>query len=824
MKSAYLLIVQLTQQKQINQMKTNNLILSMIVAIGVLVPKFSISQGQLIDRNINLPGPNTGLLDLSNSDFNSTKETYYLCGRKGKAIIELDANTNIPIARIDIKFAAGNIVVNPLENKLYASENKGDSIVVVDCSSNTIIKYIQMPDTAYSTQLLYNPISNKVYCGRNGVHVIDCANDIIIKHLSSEKGVRAFTFNSVNNKIYVAMNYGELNVIDGYTDNIVKTLETTDRYTSLCFNSINNKVYCSEGGQSLLIIDGLFDTIIENYYNHTSLKQVIYNPESNKIYAGYTYSDGGVLIIDGETNEVTDIPLDDGAYTLLYNPVNNTVYASPFAENYIYVFDGESDDVVNLISLDDFYSSSFYNPVSSTVVLFDISNNSLLIIDAIDHTVEKEVPIGLHAENMCYNNTEDVLYVIGDKNLIVVDAKNNIGLKYIYLEGKATGMLYVEDFNILYIIHQFLNILSVIDCENHELLTTITLENPAIGLTYCSSNKRIYCSTEYSTNLSIINCETSQVIEMVPFPYELAQSYYHQSNDQLYLGTENGKCLVLNCSDNSIESQFDNFPAITYYEFVESFNTLYVASVWGIRLGVINCNDNSSTTVDYEFDGIVSDICYNNTDNKLYIGIRDTCEVAVMDCSDYSFIPNIKMENQNPWRLSYQPEGNRVLVANNYIDNEPDLNWLYAIDGSSNEIVQSALGGFVPTDMLYEPVLKKSYISYLLHSGIHVVNDTVILSIPETKKYKHSGFEIEVYPNPVINQTSINYKVKTAGQVDVALLDIRGKQVCKIFEGHHNAGLYKRPFEMEFLPAGVYLLRISSKSQFEIKKIILSSK
>lgn len=805
-------------------MKANNLLLFSIVVISVLTPKFLISQDQLIDRNINIPGPNSGLLDLSNSDFNITKETYYLCGNKGKAIIELDANTNTPVARVDINFHAENLVINHTENKLYASKYNGDSIVVVDCSSNTIIKYIKMPDTFNSTQFLYNPTSNKVYCGRYGVHVIDCANDTIIKNLSSEKDVRAITLNSINNKVYVSHSYGELSIIDCYSDNIVKTLQTTDWYSSLCFNSIYNKVYCSDGGTSLLIIDGLSDTVIEEYHNHTRLRQVIYNPESNKVYAGYSLSDGGVLIIDGETNEVTDIPLDDGVNSFQYNQINNTVYARPFAKNYFYVFDGESDEIISLITLNDYYFSSFYNPISSTVVLFDANNNSLLVINAINHTIEKSVPIGIHAIRMCYNNTEGLLYVAGDNNLVVVDAKNNIGLKYIYLDDKATEMLYVEDFNRLYIIHPFLNILSVIDCENHELLTTITLENPAIGLSYCSSNSRIYCSTEYSTNLSIINCETNQVIEMVPFPYELAQSYYHQANDQLYLSTENGKFLVINCSDNSIELEFDKIPAMTYYEFAESTNTLYVVNKWGFSLGIINCTDNTSTTVDYDFDGFISDICYNNTDNKLYIGVRDSCEVAVMDCNDHSFVTYIKMENQNPRCLSYQPESNQVLVANRDINFEPDLNWLHAIDGESNEIVQSSLCGFLPTDILYEPVLKKSYISYSWYSRIQVVNDTTILSIPQTKKYKRSGFDIEVYPNPVFNQTSINYKVKTAGQVDLALLDSRGKQVCKIFEGHHNAGLYKRPFEMKFLPSGAYLLRISSKSQLEIKQIILSSK
>jgi DNA-binding beta-propeller fold protein YncE len=805
-------------------MKAHKLCLRLVVVAAFYFTYVIIAQAQLIDKIISLPGPNSGILDMSNCDFNSSQESYYICGLKGKAIIEMDAETNTTISRININFHADNLIVNPMENKLYASKYEGDSIVVIDCATKSIIKYIKMPDISYTTSFLYNPISNKVYCGRYGVQVIDSETDIIIKDLTSENGVRAMTFNSIDNKVYVSQDWNEMNVIDGDSDEIIKTFETPNWYSSLCYNPNNNKVYCTGDGNSLFIIDGSVDTVLLNHYNHTTFRRLTYNPQSNKVYAGYSYSDGGVIIVDGETNEIKDIPLDDGVSYLQFNPENNTVYACPLSEKYIYVLDGDSDDVINLITLDNYFHTSIYNPVSSTMVLLDGNNNSIFVLDAINHTVIKGVPIGLHGIKMSYNSSEDFLYVTGDKSLVIVDAKNNIGVDHLYLEDRASDMLYVEEFNRLYIVHPYINIISVVDCNSHEILTTIYLEYPCTGLSYCSSNKTVYCSVEYTTDLHIIDCSTNVIAQTLSLSYEPSKSFYHKDNDQLYLSTENGRFLVLNCSDNSLETEFDTIPSMTFYEYSESTNKLYFASERGYWLCVIDCNDNSYERVDYNFNGIISDICYNSTNEKIYVGVRDSCEISIMDCNTNTFIENIKIENQNPRCLSYQPEKNLILVASKDVDYDPDLNWINAIDGESNEIVETSKGEFLPTDILYDPKLKKSYVSYGWYSGVHVINDTTILSTPEYNYTAVNGFEMKVFPNPVESNTRLNYTVKSSGTLDISILDQNGRKVYYISDEYHNIGTYDKLLDLNFLPSGIYLLRICSNKQSETQQIIITSR
>lgn len=78
------------------------------------------------------------------------------------------------------------------------------------------------------------------------------------------------------------------------------------------------------------------------------------------------------------------------------------------------------------------------------------------------------------------------------------------------------------------------------------------------------------------------------------------------------------------------------------------------------------------------------------------------------------------------------------------------------------------------------------------------------------------------YPNPFNPVTKINYSIPSAGNVDLRVYDIMGREVKVIHSGYQNAGNYEAVFNAERLASGVYTYRIISGNYVETRKMILT--
>ncbi len=96
------------------------------------------------------------------------------------------------------------------------------------------VRFIQLPTNASPRDLLFNPISNKLYTANTpqpgapsteSVTVIDGATDAVIRTITMGAGPRDFCLNTQSNRVYVA-NYfiDSVTVLDGVTDQVVAVI------------------------------------------------------------------------------------------------------------------------------------------------------------------------------------------------------------------------------------------------------------------------------------------------------------------------------------------------------------------------------------------------------------------------------------------------------------------------------------------------------------------------------------------------------------------------------------------------------------------------
>lgn len=102
-------------------------------------------------------------------------------------------------------------------------------------------------------------------------------------------------------------------------------------------------------------------------------------------------------------------------------------------------------------------------------------------------------------------------------------------------------------------------------------------------------------------------------------------------------------------------------------------------------------------------------------------------------------------------------------------------------------------------------------------SVTHVADDEAI---------PHSFQLNQNYPNPFNNQTRINYFLKSATFVSLAIYDIQGRSITSLVESNQSAGRYSvvwngQQKDGSSAPSGIYFIRLEANEGVEIRKALL---
>lgn len=81
---------------------------------------------------------------------------------------------------------------------------------------------------------------------------------------------------------------------------------------------------------------------------------------------------------------------------------------------------------------------------------------------------------------------------------------------------------------------------------------------------------------------------------------------------------------------------------------------------------------------------------------------------------------------------------------------------------------------------------------------------------------------VKMYPNPVSTEGTISYNLTNAYNVSVKVMDLTGRVVANVFEGHQEAGEQTVKFNAENLANGVYLYEISIDGESHTEKFIVN--
>ncbi len=146
----------------------------------------------------------------------------------------------------------------------------------------------------------------------------------------------------------------------------------------------------------------------------------------------------------------------------------------------------------------------------------------------------------------------------------------------------------------------------------------------------------------------------------------------------------------------------------------------------------------------------------------------------------------LKTEDRgNEWRKLYSPTNNHLKCIT-FIDDEVGY-----LGGYGSTILKTinAGGGVIPTP-----------------------------NVNETKK---TLFEFSLYPNPTVNEVSLNYQLQDKNVVKVNIYDLSGRLVEEVLNESQSAGKQIISHQVSNLNNGIYIITLQVGRQVSAKKMVI---
>ncbi len=209
--------------------------------------------------------------------WNSIDNKLYISSYQESTITLLDAQVDTILTTISTDGFPWSLVHNSTDDKIYCNVEGNGEIIVIDGATDEVITTI---NNAHDFTLTYNPVNNKVYSGGYGrcINIIDGAADSIISTIAISSGKPySLLYNPITNTVFCAYVYDAVYppqdaviVIDGASDEVLAdfTIESmvwaygsfgghSSPRKALLLDSLNNIVYLNHYSSSKIsVIDG----------------------------------------------------------------------------------------------------------------------------------------------------------------------------------------------------------------------------------------------------------------------------------------------------------------------------------------------------------------------------------------------------------------------------------------------------------------------------------------------------------------------------------------------------------------------------------------
>jgi len=260
------------------------------------------------------------------------REKLYIIRDYGEMVFVFDCQSHIVTMEVFTGLQpVYDILLNPIENKLYTANTNFPYIFVFDSEHLQALRQVKVAPTGYGLACLgFTWRHNKAYISYpRHIAVLYCHTDSVIKTISGLASYYEFEYNPILDKIYtydVSFFGNRLTyVIDCTTDSVIKVLQTTGSqwryFGDIQFDFLTNKMYLT-GENGLVVIDCTQDSVIKR----------VSSINGGSIFFR-AHGDRRVYVKDAMFDRFNDsllgylsFPIPGVSYPYAYNGINDQLY------------------------------------------------------------------------------------------------------------------------------------------------------------------------------------------------------------------------------------------------------------------------------------------------------------------------------------------------------------------------------------------------------------------------------------------------------------------------------------------------------------------
>jgi YVTN family beta-propeller protein len=324
-------------------------------------------QSQFVEDSIQVPGAWVGSLV-----YNSREDVIYGQSTSQGAVFAISCDSNRVVASHQLTGALA-LAYDSTDNKAWCTYYgpEQESLAVIDGETHVIVKRMEMPG---ATIPVWDPVSNRVYvsCQSSGqVAVVDCRTDSILKYIAVGWCPIKMYLNTLRRKLYVLNNdAGTVSVIDLLGDSVVKTVEVRGAQNAGYYCQSVDRFYCGGddsivripvarhsnvyamsgsdrrsvvlasvfgGGSRLYAIDvetNAVDTVIQA---GEVTDAICWSPQSDRFYCTSAFTDE-VLVLSGDGRKhLMTLPVGDAPFVFCAVPRHRRIYVGHLNCSKVYV-------------------------------------------------------------------------------------------------------------------------------------------------------------------------------------------------------------------------------------------------------------------------------------------------------------------------------------------------------------------------------------------------------------------------------------------------------------------------------------------------------
>ena len=126
------------------------------------------------------------------------------------------------------------------------------------------------------------------------------------------------------------------------------------------------------------------------------------------------------------------------------------------------------------------------------------------------------------------------------------------------------------------------------------------------------------------------------------------------------------------------------------------------------------------------------------------------------------------------------------------------------------------------TTNTFHPNQTGNYYVVVIENGCQSApSNSIFINLAEISEYKSNALNINIYPNPFTEKTTITYTLLENENIELKIVDITGKELINPFTQHQSKGNQSIEIDASKLSSGFYFYILKAGNTLQKGKLII---